>query len=43
VKVTGESFFQKLTNATPITSMPPVKSPSTRQASMVSADVTVTG
>src|SRR5215813_12486238 len=38
-KSPGERLFQKLTNETPITSMPPARKPRTRQVSIISADV----
>src|SRR5262245_39194433 len=38
-KSPGERVFQKLTNETPITSMPPARKPSTRLVSITSVDV----
>jgi hypothetical protein len=37
-KSLGERLFQKLTNATPITSIPPDSKPRARQASSINAD-----
>src|SRR5262249_15902691 len=39
-KPPGERFFQKLTNATPMTTIPPASNPRTRQASIIKADAT---
>src|SRR5262249_17390371 len=39
-KSLGERVFQKLTNATPMTSIPPASKPRTRQASIIKADAT---
>lgn len=39
-KSAGERLFQKLTNETPITSMPPASRPRTRQVSITSVDAT---
>src|SRR5215467_14892689 len=36
-KSLGDRLFQKLTNATPITSIPPASKPRTRQASVINA------
>src|SRR5262249_5898347 len=38
-KSPGERLFQKLTNETPITSMPPARKPRTRQVSIINVDV----
>src|SRR5262245_38030350 len=40
-KSAGERLFQKLTNATPITSMPPASKPRTRQVSITSVDAMI--
>src|SRR5215467_5919028 len=39
-KSLGDRLFQKLTNATPITSIPPASKPRTKQASIINADAT---
>src|SRR5262249_26039852 len=38
-KSLGERLFQKLTNETPISSMPPARRPRTRQVNIISVDV----
>src|SRR5262249_26311673 len=39
-KSVGERLFQKLTNATPITSMPPASKPRTRPVTIIRVDAT---
>src|SRR5262245_20992051 len=42
-KSLGERLFQKLTNATPITSIPPASKPRTRHASVINTEATSDG